>query len=641
MSYSKKNAYKIITASICMIALIIVMVLTSVNPNKLLGSVYSINDVEKNIDKIKIGDSIKYEINGNSEWKVIYVDKANNTIDVVSKKSLADITLSNKEDFENALDTFQTEANKYVDGKYAIKARSVTRSDLEYFGFEDQFWTADNYNGAIAFTGGKIEYIDPNEQEDNYYILPYVHYRVDNSSQYNIGDEFEAEINGVSKWFVLYVYSDSLYLMPKDPIKVNIVGNADFMECPDCYINNYFQQFRNQENVWDADNLMQTCVGSCCEANCINDYEPMRNYYKSKKTEYKILRGGFGRNDGDGYNGVWIDIDKYRLDNNRLECCYGEYYKVYKPVTKGFRPVVTLKFSNNVVGKDSEDNLSIGDNVKYNALEYQNWKVLSINKDNNTVDLISGGIVKNLMLQGEDDFDNYEDILQTEVDKYKTGSNVISARAVEYSDLANLNKINDRVNARYWINSKKQFNKKSNDETSSPYTGEAYFNVGIMYYDTTNFEITKKWVPLYIAPGTNNNNVFQLSSYNGVGELSFTAGIRPIITVKLSNVIKVDENTKNEIINNSKETESNITKEQETNNYYYVIDYDSNGDNDKLDDINNTDKKGVVNNYYNEESDNGEGDKLIKYVLIGLIILNISIIAQVVLSAIIFKKIKK
>ena len=147
------------------------------------------------------------------------------------------------------------------------------------------------------------------------------------------------------------------------------------------------------------------------------------------------------------------------MDNNRLECCYGEYYKVYKPVTKGFRPVVTLKFSNNVVGKDSEDNLSIGDNVKYNALEYQNWKVLSINKDNNTVDLISGGIVKNLMLQGEDDFDNYEDILQTEVDKYKTGSNVISARAVEYSDLANLNKINDRVNARYWINSKKQFNK--------------------------------------------------------------------------------------------------------------------------------------------------------------------------------------
>ena len=186
-----------------------------------------------------------------------------------------------------------------------------------------------------------------------------------------------------------------------------------------------------------------------------------------------------------------------------------------------------------------------------------------------------------------------------------------------------------------------QKNNLINDETSSPYTGEAYFNVGIMYYDTTNFEITKKWVPLYIAPGTNNNNVFQLSSYNGVGELSFTAGIRPIITVKLSNVIKVDENTKNEIINNSKETESNITKEQETNNYYYVIDYDSNGDNDKLDDINNTDKKGVVNNYYNEESDNGEGDKLIKYVLIGLIILNISIIAQVVLSAIIFKKIKK
>lgn len=640
MNYSKKNAFKIIAASICTIVLIIVMVCTSVSPNKLLGSVYNINDVEKNINKIKIGDSINYEINGNADWKVIYIDKENNTIDVVSKKNLAEITLTNKEDFENALDTFQTEANKYIDGKYAIKARSVTRSDLEYFGFEEQFWTADNYNGAISFTQGKIEYIDPEKQKDEYYILPYVQYRVDNSYQYNVGDEYEVEINGVSKWFVISVYSDCLYLMPKDPVKVNVVGNADFMECPDCYINNLYQQFRNQDNVWDADNLMQRCVGSCCESSCVNDFEPMRNYYKSKNKEYKIIRGGLSRSDGDGYNGVWIDIEKYRLDNHRLECCYGEYYKTYSPVTKGFRPVVTLKFSNNVVGKDSEDSLSIGDNVKYNALEYQNWKVLSINKDNNTVDLISGGIVKNLMLQGEEDFDNFEDILQAEVDKYKTGSNVISARAVEYSDLANLNKINDKVNARYWINSKRQFNKKSNDQTSSPYTGEAFFNVGIMYYDTTNFEIVKKWVPLYIAPGTNNNNIFQLSAYNGVGELSFTAGIRPIITVRLSNVIKVDENTKNEIINNSKETEKNISKEQETNNYYYVTDYDSSGDNDKIDQ-NSNDKKGTVNNYYNEEDDNGEGDKLIKYVLIGLIILNISIIAQVILSAVIFKKIKK
>ena len=160
-----------------------------------------------------------------------------------------------------------------------------------------------------------------------------------------------------------------------------------------------------------------------------------------------------------------------------------------------------------------------------------------------------------------------------------------------------------------------------------------------MYYDMTNLEIEKKWVPLYIVPAINNNNSFQFSAYNGTGELSFTAGIRPIITVKLSSVKKVDENTKNEIINNTKELEKNISKEQETNNYYYVTDYDSNGD-DKLAD-NKDAKKGITNNYYNEDDDNEEGDKLIKYVLIGLILLNVSIIAQVVLSAIIFKKIKK
>ncbi len=643
MSYSKKNAYKIIAASICTIILIIVMVCTSIKPTKLLGSVYNINDLEKNASKIKVGDSINYEINGYSKWKVIYVDKENNTVDVVSKDNLGEMTLSTKEDFDTALDTLQEMANRYVDNKYAIKARSVTRADLDYFGFDTDFWTADNFDGAISFSGGKIRYIDPDLQSENYYMLPFIEYYVGSNHGYNRGDEYDLNLNGVSKWFVVATNWESIILIPKDPVKINLKNNDQILDCPDCYFNDYINNFYQEGYpVWNAGHLFNMCFDGCCEVDCINSNETIRNYYISKNMDYRVFRGGYGVNTYVGVKSLWMDLSKFRLDTKSFECCYGDNYQVYQPVTKGFRPVVTLKFSNNISGKDESTNvLSVGDNVKYNALEYQNWKVLSIDKKNNTAELISGGVVKNLYLQGQEDFDNYEDILQREVDKYKSGSNVISARPVEYADLANLNKINDKVNAKYWINAKRQFNKKVTDETSSPYTGEAYFNVGIMYFDTQNMSIEKKWVPLYAAPGANNNNAFVLSAYNGFGELSFTAGIRPIITVKLSDIQKIDEETKKDIINNETNNEKNISKEQETNNYYYVIDYDSSDDNkidNKSSDVDN--KKGTINNYYGDE-DNGEGDKLVKYVLIGLIILNVSIIAQVVLSAIIFKKIKK
>ena len=601
MSYNKKNACKIIAASVCAIILIIVMVYSSVKPTKLLGSVYNINDLEKNVNKLKVGDSINYEINGYSNWKVIYIDKENNTVDVVSKDNLAEFTLSTKEDFDNALDNFQQEANKYVDGKYAIKARSVTRADLDYFGFQEDFWTADNFNGSISFSGGKINYIDPADQNDDYYMLPFINYHIANASQYNTGDEFDLDYNGISKWFIVSVQSELLTLIPKDPIKIDIKNNPSIMECPDCYFSNFIESFyQDGSNIWDYGHLLEHCFNNCCSEDCINSNENIRNYYASKNKELKIFRGGYGLNTNVGVKSLWLDLSKFKLNSKRLECCYGENYQVYQPVTKGFRPVVTLKFSSNVSGKDVENNvLNVGDNVKYSALEYQNWKVLSINKEKNTAELISGGVVKNLYLKGQDDFDNYEDLLQSEVDKYKVGSNVISARPVEYSDLVNLNKINDKVNAKYWINAKKQYNKKTTDETSSPYTGEAYFNVGIMYYNNDNMSIEKKWVPLYISPSTNNNNIFALSAYNGVGELSFTAGIRPIITVKLSEIQKIDDNSKNDIVHNETNNEKNISKEQETNNYYYVTDYDPNDDDNKEEF--NDNKKSIVNNYYGEE----------------------------------------
>lgn len=646
MRKKKQNIYKILAASICTVILIVIMVSMSIRPNHLLGSVYNVNDLEKNIDKIKVGDIINYDLNGQSKWKVIYIDKGNGTVDVVSTDTLAQITLSTKEDFENALDTLQTEANKYTDNKNAIKARSVTRADLDNFGFEDEFWTADTYNLSLAYSGGKIEYISPEDQNDNYYMLPYIYYNVDNSSgTYQRGDTFTQDINGVNEWFVINSYSNVLTLIPKNPIKLSVKNNEQFLECPDCVYNEKLNSFYT-DNVSSVGSLLQSCVDYCCQENCINDNPSIRSYYATNHKDKKFIRGWFSSGSGEGYKSVYLELDQYRNEYNRIECCYGENYRVYQPVTKGFRPVVTLKFSNKTTdGKNTKDELKVGDYVKYNAKEYQSWKVLSINKDKKTVDIISDGIVKNLYLKGQDDFDSYEDKLQAEVDAYKTSA-AISARAVEYSDLANLNKIGDKVNAKYWINSKRQFNRKSVDDTSSPYNGEAYFNVGIMYYDNSNLSIEKKWVSLYIAPGTNQNNWFMLSAYNGIGELSFTAGIRPIITLKYDVVEKLDDKTKEEVINKTTQNENKIFKEQETNNYYNVTNYEIEEEFEGTDDSNSNSnaqnsngKKGTVNNYYNDK--NSGNDDLIKWLLIGLIILNVSFIIQVILSTIIFKKIKK
>ena len=640
---SRKNTYKILTASICTVILIVLMVTMSIKPGKLLGSMYNVNDLEKNIDKLKVGDIINYEINGQSKWKIIYIDKGSGTVDVVSTDTLGEITMTTKEDFENALDTLQAKADEYVDGSYAIKARSATRADLDNFGFEDEFWTADTYNLSLAYSGGKIDYIDPEKQNNNYYVIPYVQYYVGNGNgnNYEVGQIFNQTINGIDEWYVLGVNWESLYLMPKDPIKFD-ASDPNFIECPDCVYNEFINSF-NVTDVWNAGNLMQNCAGSCCQESCINDNSTIREHYANNYGNIKVLRGYFGTGKGQGYKSVYLDFDRFREESRRLECCNGEDYKIYQPVTKGFRPVVTLKISNKGTnGKNTKDELKVGDYVKYNANEYQNWKVLSIDKNKKTVDIISGGVVKNLFLKGKDAFESYEDTLQAEVNKYKT-SNAISARAVDYSDLANLNKIGDKVNAKYWINSKKQFNRKANDETSSPYTGEAYFNVGIMYYDNTNLSIEKRLVSLYIAPGTNNNNVFFLSSYNGYGELSFTAGIRPIITLKYDVVEKVDDKTKEDIINRTTKNDSVISKEQETNNYYNVTNYEIEEEDAEYNGSDNgngsgSNKKGTVNNYYNDNSGN---DKLTKWLLIGLIILNVSFIIQVILSSVIFKKIKK
>lgn len=636
MNIKSSNLSKILIVTLCSVFVIVLLTFFSIQPNKILGSVYDIDSAKNNLNKIKVGDSINYEINGYSDWKVIYVDKKNNTIEVVSKENLGEITLATKEDFENALDNFQEEANKYVDGKYAISARSVNRADLENFAFNQEFWNADRYNMSIAYTGGKIDFYDIDNFSNDYYYIPFVRFRVSNASSYNQGDEFIQDINGISKWFIIDSSYDSLTLIPQDPIKFDVRDYPNFIENGYDTFEVIFDGFRQ----YSSDVLQVGHVINYYGSGRITNYQNINNYYANKGINYKVIRGWFDHQSGSEYRSVNYEYEKYNSDYRRFECCYYETFKANVPVTKGFRPVVTLKLGDIVQdGKNADTNVSIGDNVNYNALGYQNWVVLSIDKDNNTAELVSGGVVKNIFLQGKNDFESYEEILQNEVDKFKDGDNVISARALEYSDLASLNKIGDKVNAKYWINSKKQFNRKVVEETSSPYSGLAFYNVGIMYYNINNLSIDKNWVSLYIAPGTNQNNAFILSSYNSVGELSFTAGLRPVIKVKLDQIEKLDNEAKNSVINSAAENDQKIIREQANNSNNNITNYGNGDENDNPN--NNIDNNIKTNNFYSTFKDHDGNDNLVRYILIGLILLNIFIITQVILSSIIFKKMKK
>ena len=657
-SFFKYGRLKYLIIGSSFLLIFTILFVSKLNPIRLLGSLYNVNEIESNIDKIKIGDRINYEINGYSDWQVVSIDKRNNTLDVVSRTNVEDITLTTKEDYENALDIFQETANKYTDNKYAIKARSVSRSDLDNFAFDEVFWNADIYDGKVAFTNGSIEYKGTDDEENIYYLLPYVRYNFgSNYWEHSLGDEVTIITPWMNKWIVAEYPNNwnATPLIASEPIAIDI-SSQEFMEDPEAYFNGIYDEIKNSDpNIVDVGNF-----GINYGFNWLYQTEELKNHYQNIQANSNFINWNPSTNTYENYIEVGMDIYDIDYENND----YHSNWKVYRkslPYTKGFRPIVTLKYSDELLeANEIYNGLQIGDYVNYSANEYHNWRVLSFDKENGTVDIISGGVVKNLPLYGIDNYENYEDILQQEVDAYKVGDKVISARIVNYEDLSNLNKINDNVNVKYWTFEKKDYNKKAVDDTSSSYATNAYYDASIMYYDMNESMIQRKWVSLYISSGLNSGGNSTLSNYNGTGDLSYTAGIRPVITIKIDDIEKVSEEEKNNIINEEKNQQNNISNEQQnnseknvtndstrnvTNNYINVIDKKDNSNNkdnvngsgNSIDSKNNDE----VNNNYITSNSKGNQNKLVKYIIIALIVLNIAIIGQVILSVFIIKNMKK
>ena len=83
----KISRYQLIIFIVVLVAFFTFLFLKINSLKNALGSVYNVTELEQQFDKIAVGDTINYEINGYSDWQVISTDKDNGTIDVVAKSN--------------------------------------------------------------------------------------------------------------------------------------------------------------------------------------------------------------------------------------------------------------------------------------------------------------------------------------------------------------------------------------------------------------------------------------------------------------------------------------------------------------------------------------------------------------------------
>jgi len=565
-----------------------------------LGSIYNIEEAKTNFDNIQIGDEINYEVNGYSDWQVIGKDEYAGTIDVVSKTNTEDLTLEPNQPKEYYENKFQETANKYTDNNYVISARTVNSSDLDYFNYDNNFWLNSITEDTITSSQSTWEY---NPINYKMFVIPYVEKYFENYNDYNVGDIIEYSNNGVDRWVVVEKNiwnGSSLVLIPETPIEIVIESVNDNIDTKvnqiiesfnnDVYsYGTYATDFRTGDN--NLPNLISNFLNQQTEKIWLIKYSQPYMY-----TNYE---------DGIKFECRGSNILSYMPGVGFNNECNIFIYNNLSSKALGYRPVVTLKIKNEVQDKDKKEissKLQVGDYVKYEAKGYKNWKVLGVDNDLGTVDIISVGIVKNLTLSGKEDWDNYEDIIQREADEYKSGSQAKKATTVTLSHLKSLKEIDKSILSRYWL-----LSKNSNIRYHNPYE-EKYvdiidYSISTIYlYKYDNYDLKINNITFYTGVSGEEAGVNHYKSFEN--RYSYTAGLRPVITLKLDSVEKLPEEETKRIEESTEKQEKVFIKEQESKNKNYkgpskVDDSTSSTGNNnevKSNDNDNTKKDNIIDN---------------------------------------------
>ena len=592
-------------------------------------------------------------MNGYSDWQVIGKDEYAGTIDVVSKTNTEDLTLEPNQTKEYYENKFQETANKYIDNSYAISARAVNQGDLDYFNYDNNFWLNGVNESTIKTSQGLWEYYVKNYKM---YVIPYIDKHFENYNEYNIGDIIDYSNNGVNRWIVTskYINDDTslIRLIPETPIEL-VIESADdnISEKADQII----QSFNN--DVYYCGNIVSSNT-----PNLVRNLMP--NFLNEQTEKIFFIGSPCWEKVGNKikYNGCshsfYYEDGKFEMLRSNVDTVYIET----TPYTLGYRPVVTLKinpFEEEVINenekKEISSKLQVGDNVKYEAKGYKNWKVLSVDNDLGTVDIISGGIVKNLTLSGKEDWENFENIIQREVDGYKNGNQAKKATISTSKDLKILNEIDKNAMARYWILSKNTFVK--NDYSYGNETAKfVYYCVGAVKNSNNNStdESVLRNIAIYAdlkgdkgaVDYYSNDSMFNFYR-DEINSSSYTAGLRPVITLKLDNIEKLPEEEAKRIEESTEKQEKVFIKEQESKNKNYkgpskVDDSTSSTGNSEVktnNNDNNTKKDNATdNNTSNVEKIVYKDKPFYKY---GFIIALILCLIEPVITILIYKKIKE
>ena len=368
---------------------------------------------------------------------------------------------------------------------------------------------------------------------------------------YDEGEEFNYSFAGVDEWVVIdYTYFDpqtgsGVYVTPKNPIELEYDADTDIHEKGQEIISRFSNEYGNGSNLVD-NTSKHSKFYTYLKPFFDNQTEDI--WFYNSNNNYTVIDMGDAKKirfNGTSYGYV-------AGDNSISHYGYADIITGVKETTYGLRPVVTLKVNSAKKGKElSDDNIKIGNNIKYEANGYKNWKVLSIDEEAETVDVISGGIVKNITFIGKDDYDNYETNLQQEVDKYKNdSSNVLDAKTVTMERKNQLITMDDNVKADYWINKKKENNNN-------------YFSLSTMYIDS-NYNISVRDVTVCTISDFNKTEYGKATK-----ETSYTAGLRPIITLKKEEIEVLPEEEAEKVIDQTVKSEKMIIREQQEKNKEY------------------------------------------------------------------------
>ena len=601
--------------------------------SSLTTNIYGITDLNENIDNLKVGDTINYNINGYSDWKVLNVDKNSGTVEVTSNTNVKDLEIEPYKTVDEYNQLFQTEADGFLDNNYVVSARTINKSDLSLLNdnSDQEFWLA-NVNENTLMTNknqsdSKNSAIWTKSTYDiqDFYVIPYI--GVINQLGYipDVGSKISFSSNGIDTWIysgqkspygVYEGYGEDrgkevLLYIPEYPVLLH----TDSMENVGNVVSNYFESF-NKAGIRDygnylskfPENFHDTILKYISKNSFYNKDEVMYfvsgigngvestdQKYNIKKTyrDYEAQSSYSNRcyDKGSATDGFYkCNIEIYKLDTNDLNSAkpsldVSTFYEP-KTLTFGYRPVLNLKISGEKKGMRLSNSIDVGDYVDYEAGNYKNWRVLSINNENGTVDIISGGIVKNLSLYGIEDYNEYENILQREVDMYKNGDNAIAARSIQESDISLLKMIDDNVGGSYWFNRKTQrrLDTYENVQTST-IVNEISYDVGVLKLEKDSygdFYHQGYWVRLYSHAGNNPDN----QAYLGGDNLNYIAGLRPIITLKIEKLKELSKDDIDEVKSGSINNDNKIIKYQNQNNNYSVIrinNYNSSSDGNKTD----------------------------------------------------------